>query len=518
MLKSAFAPILSTIPSKPKFPVLSISACKAFTQKTPLTPTVRENASTNTINTFQPSLSSPTSAYVHLPFCRKRCHYCDFPIVALGSSSNQTYDDDPRITNYVQLLCREIEATTISKSNNDPPLKTVFFGGGTPSLVPPKLVFKILETLNSKFGVNSDAEISIEMDPGTFDAKKMSELLELGVNRVSLGVQAFQEELLKACGRAHSVKEVYEAIEIIGSCGVNNWSLDLISSLPHQTSEMWKESLESAIKARPTHVSVYDLQVEKDTKFGLLYKPGEFPLPNETQSAELYKMASKTLSNAGYNHYEISSYSKEGYECKHNLTYWKNGFFYAFGLGSASHIGGVRFSRPRKMKEYTGYVQNLEDGVLNHHENGEGDAKDLEMDVVMLSLRTARGLDLKSFREAFGSSLVFSLCKTFRPYIESGHVLLLDENRRALTAEEFSSVLSSESDIEETVAFIRLSDPDGFLLSNDSAESVSRLISVKKFVKKLARPIHWCSFIGGVLTRVSLMREKSRMRRTYQAV
>ncbi|KAI3897914.1 hypothetical protein MKW92_009585 [Papaver armeniacum] len=359
---------------KPKYPV---ARCKAFRPSV-----VRDNVPINAVEPFEPPPHSyPTSAYIHLPFCRKRCHYCDFPIQLIIYSSSDGIDD-PRILNYVQLLCQEIEATKVLKSDNYSPLKTVFLGG-----------------------VTSNAEISIEMDPRTFDAQKLSDLLNLG--------------LLKACGRAHSLKEVYEAIEIIGSCGVSNWSLDLISSLPHQTSEMWKESLECAIMAEPTHVSVYDLQ--------------------------FYKMASKTLCNTGYNHYEISSYCKKGYECQHNLTYWKNGYYYAFGLGSASHLGGVRFSRPRKMKEYTSYVQNLEDGVLIQHENGHKDAKDLEMDdlemdVVMLSLRTSKGLELKSFRECFGSLLV---------------------------AEEFRSVLSNESNIEEEVLFIRLSDPDGFLLSNE---------------------------------------------------
>ena len=136
--------------------------------------------------------------------------------------------------------------------------------------MPPKLVSSILETLRLKFGLSSDAEISMEMDPGTFDGEKMKGMMELGVNRVSLGVQAFQQELLKSCGRAHGVKEVYEAIEIVGSCGVENWSMDLISSLPHQTPEMWEESLRLTVEARPPHVSVYDLQVEQGTKFGRL--------------------------------------------------------------------------------------------------------------------------------------------------------------------------------------------------------------------------------------------------------
>ncbi|CAA2992804.1 radical S-adenosyl methionine domain-containing 1, mitochondrial [Olea europaea subsp. europaea] len=215
----------------------------------------------------------PTSAYIHLPFCRKRRHYYDFPIIALGSSSSSSFPsstrtanndcEDPRILNYVETLCREMKATNLSSDSN-PPLETVFFGGGTPSLVPPKLVTLVLDTL------------------------------------MSLGVQAFQEELMKACGGAHGVKEIHEAVDIVKSCGLENWSVDLISSLPHQTPDMWEESLELAIQIQPTHVSVYDLQVEQGTKFGALFTPGEFPLPSENQSAEFYKMASRMLRDAGY--------------------------------------------------------------------------------------------------------------------------------------------------------------------------------------------------------------------------
>lgn len=273
MLKSTIGPMLLTLHSKTKphklFPIKMTHFSTALPQ---CSPTVRQNASLNT-STETPSYKlPPASVYVHLPFCRKRCHYCDFPILALGSSSTETADNDPRILNYINLLIREMEATQTHFDENlqHPPLETVFFGGGTPSLVPPRLVAKVIDTLRSKFGVCLDAEISMEMDPGTFDAKKLKELMGLGVNRVSLGVQAFQDELLKVCGRAHGVKEVYEAIEIVGLCGVGNWSLDLISSLPNQTQEMWEESLRLAIEAQPNHISVYDLQVEKDTKFGSL--------------------------------------------------------------------------------------------------------------------------------------------------------------------------------------------------------------------------------------------------------
>ncbi|XP_057806837.1 uncharacterized protein LOC131021591 [Salvia miltiorrhiza] len=452
LLRSAYAPLLSS------FSTITNS----------LTPTVRQNAP---LLLELPQLP-PASAYVHLPFCRKRCHYCDFPIIALGSSSDHHEHDDPRISSYVDTLCREIAATKLS-STTCPPLQTVFLGGGTPSLVPPRLVSSVLDALSSKFGVSADAEISMEMDPGTFNAAAMKELMNLGVNRVSLGVQSFQAELLRSCGRAHGVGEIFEAVEIVKTCGVENWSVDLISSLPHQTPAMWEESLQLTVAAQPTHVSVYDLQVEQDTKFGTLYTPGEFPLPSENQSADFYKMASTMLGNSGYEHYEISSYCKSGYRCKHNSTYWKNKSFYGFGLGSASHIGGVRFSRPRRLKEYVSYVQDLEKGSVNGRD-GVAEVKDLAMDVVMLSLRTADGLDLKSFREAFGEAILVSILEVYRPYVERGLVIWLDEQRREVAADELVGVSSS---FNHKLAYLRLSDPDGFLLSNELIALAFGLIS-----------------------------------------
>ncbi|CAN6713700.1 unnamed protein product [Malus baccata var. baccata] len=418
MLKTSFAPIFSTFPSirlsPPKPPPHIIFTCFAHTA----------TCSTKCLNQDPPPL---------------RCHYCDFTIVALGAACTQT-EDDLRMTNYAQLLCREINAT---KAENKAyrRLETVFFGGGTPSLVPPKLVNSVLETLRLKFGLSSGAEVSMDMNSGTFDAKKMKGLMELGVNRVSLGVQAFQEELLKACGRAHGVREVYEAMEIVGECGVENWSMDLISSLPDRTPEMWEESLRLTVEARPTHVSVYDLQVEQGTKFGLLYTPGEFPLPSEMRSAEFYK---------------IDAYCKSGYHCKHNLTYWKNRPFYAFGLGSASY----------RMKEYTDYVENMENGLVECDESSRM-VQDMDTDVVMLSLRTSRGLDLKYFGEAY--------------------VVFLDEQGRAIAADEFNTLLVNEDETERSPAYIRLSDPDGFLSEHqkrDSTLAPSVVIGDEKMVQQ----------------------------------
>lgn len=172
------------------------------------------------------------------------------------------------------------------------------------------------------------------------------------------------------------------------------------------------------------------------------------------------------LSQAGYDHYEISSYCLDGYECKHNISYWLNRSFYGFGLGSASYINGTRFSRPRRLKEYTEWVQKLEDGAV-HHEESSADLKDLAMDVVMLSLRTARGLDLRSFARSFGTRLMHSLCQSLKQYVESGHVVAIDDERNILSYHEFKLKMNANDEMSDGVAFIRLSDPDGFLLSNE---------------------------------------------------
>ncbi|XP_049932124.1 uncharacterized protein LOC126409791 [Nymphaea colorata] len=446
-------------------------------------PTVCENDSTASLITHSP----PTSAYLHLPFCRRRCYYCDFPVIALGTSGPSP-DDDPRISNYAQLLCNEIESTP---PYMEPlPLQTVFFGGGTPSLTPPRTLRTIIQTLSSKFGLVPDVEMSMEIDPGTFDANSLRQFIQLGVNRLSLGVQAFQDEALRLCGRSHGLKEVYEAIDIIRASNVENWSLDLISSLPHQTAEDWKKNLEQAIQAQPSHISVYDLQIEEGTKFGNVYQAGEFPLPSEYKSAEFYRMAHEMLTGSGYVHYEISNYCKEGFECKHNLTYWTNQPYYGFGLGSTSYVGGVRFTRPRRMRKYAEFVEGLadgesENGLVLEHKDDDAPRKERAMDIVMLSLRLARGLDIDCFAREFGWSLVLEICRAFQPYVESGHVTPLDEERRVVNVEEFLQFCSTENGWDShfqsrkcgLIKFIRLSDPDGFLLSNEIISTAFKVIS-----------------------------------------
>jgi putative oxygen-independent coproporphyrinogen III oxidase len=421
-----------------------------------------------------------SSVYVHIPFCRKRCFYCDFPIVAVGERTTEAKSAhiDAGMTDYVDLVCREIRMS--AKVNSTQPLKTVFFGGGTPSLLPPSLLLRILETLRTQLGFDSSGvEISMEMDPGTFDVHTLRQLMDGGLNRVSMGVQSFNHELLKSCGRAHGLAEVYEAVEAIRSSGLRNWSLDLISSLPNQTLEHWEHSIKEAVLASPAHISVYDLQIEEGTLFNKWYKAGEFPLPSDDKAAEFYRIASKKLREAGFAHYEISNYAKEGYECMHNLVYWKNLPYFAFGLGSTSYIGGQRFSRPRTFKEYRKFVERFE-GMQGSLDCPKDSREERALDTVMLSLRLARGLQIREFIEKFGRDVCDVMCKALIPFASSGHVVFMDVDKQIVNVEALQRLFevrngnddSEEFDDHTRLAYVRLTDPEGFLLSNEVIASI----------------------------------------------
>eukprot|EP00250_Pteridium_aquilinum_P016602 c23189_g1_i1 orf=57-1775(+) len=432
----------------------------------------------------------PTSVYVHLPFCKRRCFYCDFAIVAIGErNKTSSAHIDSTMDAYIGSVCTEI-TSTIQQSPHVRPLKTLFFGGGTPSLVPAHHLSRIIDTLECCCGFEKDVEISMEMDPGTFNKLTLSEFLDCGVNRVSLGVQTFHDDFLKACGRSHGLQDVYEAIDLIHVSGIRNWSLDLICSLPNQTLELWEESLRKAIDVAPAHISVYDLQIEEGTKFGMWYKPGQHPLPNEESSAAFYRLASSLLREAGYEHYEISNYAKPGHECRHNMVYWKNDPYYAFGLGATSYVCGQRFSRPKKWKEYADFVKDLECSISHLKQENSGslenvassthDANVLESDVdklcdtIMLSLRLACGLDLRSISQNFGHDWTMCICKAFVPFVDSGHAIALDADLEPMSPKMFSNSVTqvSTSETNGGVLFIRLDDPEGFLLSNEIISSV----------------------------------------------
>lgn len=388
----------------------------------------------------------PRNAYLHIPFCRRRCFYCDFPIKVVGDRETAQESAAER---YVALLTREIAETSAKYGHETQAaggLETIYFGGGTPSLLPPALLCKIIAELSQSFGVSPGAEVTLEMDPGTFDADKLAAFVRCGVNRVSLGVQSVHESLLQAAGRAHTVEDVFDAVRRLNEAGIDNWSLDLISGLPHETIEQWQETLEVVLsELQPPHVSIYDLQVEPGTAFAKWYTAGVTPLPEGDETAEMYKLASRRLTAAGYQHYEVSSYALPGFRSRHNSCYWKMMPFFGMGLGASSYLGGQRFGRPKDMTSYKKWVENME----YPSEESEQDELDLLLEEIMVALRTSDGLDLGSVAKRHGHGIVSTICDSVREAQQQG-LAIIDDDRTNL----------------------RLSSPDGFLVSNDVISTI----------------------------------------------
>ena len=428
--------------------------------------------------------SSVSSAYIHIPFCRRRCYYCDFPISVVGDrpplkrsqgiSASASGHGSGAIAEYVTLLCEEIQATPTPSSSL--PLKTVFFGGGTPSLLGVEQLATILDTLRQTFGIDSAAELSMEMDPGTFTDGQLQGYHSLGINRVSLGVQSFNDENLAACGRVHRVEDIYGAIASIHQNGITSWSLDLISGLPHLTSEQWLYSLHQAIECQPPHISVYDLIIEPNTAFGHWYQPGESPLPSDDTTAQMYRLAQKTLTAAGYHHYEISNYAKPGYASQHNQVYWHNRPYYGFGMGAASYVNHQRVSRPKTRREYREWVQQWR---LNPTWDLEPTSSQEQLlDTLMLGLRLAEGLSVRALSERFGEAIAHRIFQTLIPYEQQGWVSFTPTpahsasdnpsiDKQLISATEPCQNLSTIQPSPATLAsHIRLTDPEGFLFSN----------------------------------------------------
>jgi len=454
------------------------------------------------------SVTLPTAAYIHIPFCRRRCYYCDFPISVVGDvppmsrqqaqqnpHDSQSIDassalstslksgqsiaakaSQPRVMDghgsgaiapYLDQLTQEVNVTRAALGEILP-LTTVFLGGGTPSLLSVAQLRRVLDALQQQFGIQPTAELSIEMDPGTFSLQQIQGYANLGINRVSLGIQAFQPHILEACGRTHTPHDIVQAVDWVRQSGISNFSLDLISGLPHQSMEQWNESLERAIALEPTHISVYDLTIEPMTAFGRWYQPGAQPLPTDDETAEMYRLAQARLTQAGYEHYEISNYAKPGFQCRHNQVYWRNQPYYGFGLGATSYVNHVRYSRPRTQADYRQWVQDLvqRGGILDTE---SASPEDSFLDTLMVGLRLAEGIRLESLAQQFGDRTVHQLLKLLQPYQKKRWVEVV---RTSTIEKNTPDEISCDRTLDDAVKLqfrdcsLKLTDPEGFLFSN----------------------------------------------------
>ena len=329
--------------------------------------------------------------YIHIPFCVRKCLYCDF---LSAPASDETREQ------YVQALCREIREERKSYVNYK--IETIFLGGGTPSLLSGEQLDRILGTVFDAYQVADDCEISMEVNPGTVTKEKLKAYKRAGVNRLSIGMQSAVEEELQSLGRIHSSEDAFDTYELAIKTGFNNINIDLMSAIPGQTKESWKESLKRILdlEPAPAHVSAYSLIIEEGTPF-FENTPA---LPDEDTEREMYKITNDILSEAGYLRYEISNYAKPGFACRHNCTYWERGSYAGFGIGAASLVEQVRFSNTRNLKDYLGkYLKNATVAIKENRQ--ELSVEEQMEEFMFLGLRMMRGVSAGKFSDLFGKTI-----------------------------------------------------------------------------------------------------------------
>ena len=329
--------------------------------------------------------TKPTSAYVHIPFCTQICYYCDFSKVFI---KNQPVDS------YLEHLIEEYDSYDIKK------LRTLYIGGGTPTALSARQLAFLLEKLTDKLDLSYLEELTIEANPGDLDQEKIAVLKDSPVNRVSLGVQTFNDRMLKQIGRSHSEKDIYENIANLKKAGFDNISIDLIYALPKQTMEDVKTNVAKAIALDIPHMSLYSLILENHTVFMNRMRRGKLPLPKEDLEAEMFDYIIAELEKAGFEHYEISNFSKPGFESRHNLMYWDNAEYYGIGAGASGYVDGVRYKNHGPIRHYLQAVEagnaRVQEEVLTLKEKMEEE--------MFLGLRKKSGVSKKLFEEKFGLS------------------------------------------------------------------------------------------------------------------
>ncbi|HTC22577.1 MAG TPA: radical SAM family heme chaperone HemW [bacterium] len=356
------------------------------------------------------------NAYLHIPFCTSICSYCDFTSFA---------GQEGKMSAYVEALCREIETSSLTG-----PLETVYFGGGTPSLLLPEKLGLIVETLRMKAGFDGSAEISMEANPETVGRERLQSYRALGVNRLSFGAQAFQKEILKKLGRGHEWDRVEGAFAAAREAGFENINLDLMFGLSGQTLAMFQESLRKAAALNPDHLSLYALQVEEGTPLAKQVAEG-LPLPAEDEVADEYAWAQEFLAQQGYEQYEVSNFSKPDKACRHNWNIWRGEDYWGFGLSAVGTVGGVRHSHGDDLTEYIDRIQ--KGGKVLEWETLSDSIRAWEK--LMLGFRTNQGVS-KAEVDAFAQSKGISYADKFNRLLKEGF-LSLKEDRFRVTSKGY---------------------------------------------------------------------------------
>ena len=355
------------------------------------------------------------SLYIHIPFCVRKCLYCDFP--SYGGMENY-YDD------YVKRICSEIEKAGEVCSKYK--INTVFIGGGTPTVLKSGSLEKIMKTVFDNYNVVKDAEITCEANPGTLDMAKLRDMRAMGINRLSMGLQARQNDILKLLGRIHTAEDFEREFLFARRAGFENISCDIMFSLPRQTVEDWRETVSWVVSLNPEHISAYSLIIEEGTPFKDMYDNGKITVPDDETDRKMYHMAVDMLEEKGYKRYEISNFAKAGFESRHNSVYWRTGEYMGFGLGAHSYFNGRRFHNTYNLEEY------IRSGQFKKYDVELLSEKDKMAEFMFMGLRMSEGVSVSEFKRRFGMNIDEIYGKELKEIISEGLAFERD-NRVILT-------------------------------------------------------------------------------------
>ena len=352
--------------------------------------------------------------YVHIPFCKKKCDYCDF-ISYCGK--------DDLIEKYVDSVKKEIDHVKIKSE-----ITTIYIGGGTPSYIDSKFIVQILEKIKEK-NVAQDAEITIEVNPGTVTQEKLQDYIDCGINRISIGLQTTNDELLKQIGRIHNYEQFLETYKLAKKVGFKNINVDLMLGLPNQRIIDLKESLENVLRLAPKHISVYSLIVEEGTPIANKIKNGKLKLLDDELERKMYWYVKNTLELNGYKHYEISNFAKKGYESKHNMNCWNQMEYVGIGTAAHSYRDITRYSNTEDIKEYIKNVQKgeFEKNRIIHEIQKEEDSK---KEFMLLGLRKIDGLKISEFKNKFGDNPIYLYRNELKKLSDEKLIIIQDDNIR----------------------------------------------------------------------------------------
>ena len=379
-------------------------------------------------------MQHPTSAYIHIPFCAAKCGYCDF---------NSYAGLMPLAQRYVDALCKQIASTDPGADSEK--LHTVFFGGGTPSILQAQHLVTILDTIRQAFGFADGSEITMEANPESATLDKLQRTRDAGFNRVSMGAQSFTDETLISIGRVHTHDTFLAALKNARTAGYENISFDLMFGLPGQSLGDVQQMMKKAIDLGPDHISAYSLTIENSTDFHTLQASGALKLPDEDLQSDMFLLIRRMLTEAGFEHYEISNYAKPGFRCRHNETYWRNEPYWGFGTGAVEYLGGRRTKWESNPQLYIEQIENTGSPQATESEYIEGEQ--LIGETAMLGLRTSDGFNLQSASQRFGLDVHHLYRNQITKFThagllrESGDRVCLTENGQLLANEVIAEFL-----------------------------------------------------------------------------